>query len=297
MANGVKFSAIWLDILVILTGYSQVDSVLAYYPLSVGNAWQYRYIGSAVSHSYHWVRAAGDTTMPNGQTYVKLEGVKYYTVFRRVDSITANVYEYEYDGSYHECIVESLRAGVGDHFSETDCRTTTTCYASDTSSILTRKTSSKSFSVFLVPFPPKHVLAKGFGLVRAITTEDAPLPGGPISTVGDLIYAKINGEEFGQPVSVDNRANRPPTTFSLGQNYPNPFNAWSTIKYVTARPGRVVVRLFDILGREYVTLVNWYQEGGEHHVTLDASHLPSGVYLYTLSLGGFVEMKKMIIVD
>ena len=87
-----------------------------------------------------------------------------------------------------------------------------------------------------------------------------------------------------------------PSTFALYQNYPNPFNPTTTIKYQIADAVNVALKVYDMLGREVATLVNGTIESGSHEAIWDAQNLPSGVYVYRLNAGNFVEMKKMLLV-
>jgi hypothetical protein len=111
----------------------------------------------------------------------------------------------------------------------------------------------------------------------------------------------------------------------LSQNYPNPFNPTTTIKYsipsssvILSLPSRqageaknlkdfssqapqndnvnVVLRVFDILGREVATLVNQNQKPGNYKVEFDSSKLSSGVYFYRLKTDEFIESKRMILI-
>jgi phosphodiesterase/alkaline phosphatase D-like protein len=82
--------------------------------------------------------------------------------------------------------------------------------------------------------------------------------------------------------------------FHLTQNYPNPFNPLTKIKYTLARSGHVTLKIFDVLGREIITLVNRENSAGSHEVFFDASQFASGTYFYTLSSGKYFESKKMI---
>ncbi|MCS6989705.1 MAG: T9SS type A sorting domain-containing protein [Chloroherpetonaceae bacterium] len=97
-------------------------------------------------------------------------------------------------------------------------------------------------------------------------------------------------------VSAPQRAEKP-TEFSLSQNYPNPFNPTTTIAYRLPVASDVTLELFDALGRKITTLLNARQDAGEHRYALDASrlNLSSGVYLYRLRAGRFVETKKMLL--
>jgi len=94
-----------------------------------------------------------------------------------------------------------------------------------------------------------------------------------------------------------------PTAFSLSQNYPNPFNPVTTIKYALPQDVKVVVRIYDILGREVKVLVNELQKAGYYDAKFDGSNFASGVYFYRIevrqagsSTGDFVLAKKMVLV-
>lgn len=87
-----------------------------------------------------------------------------------------------------------------------------------------------------------------------------------------------------------------PTVFSLHQNYPNPFNPSTTIRYDLPVAAHVTLKLYDIVGREAQVLVDGIQEPGYKSVQFDARSLASGVYLYRLQAGTFVEIRKMVVI-
>lgn len=86
-----------------------------------------------------------------------------------------------------------------------------------------------------------------------------------------------------------------PENFSLLQNYPNPFNPSTTISYKLKETGRVVLTVFDIMGREVAQLVNGMQSSGEHSVSFDGTNLPSGMYIYQLKTNGYISSRKMLL--
>jgi hypothetical protein len=86
-----------------------------------------------------------------------------------------------------------------------------------------------------------------------------------------------------------------PKEFALGQNYPNPFNPSTKIGYDLPAPGAVTIKVYNILGNEVTTLVQGVQEAGHHEVVLDASLLPSGVYIYKMQAERFSSIKKMML--
>ncbi|MCA9735865.1 T9SS type A sorting domain-containing protein, partial [candidate division KSB1 bacterium] len=78
--------------------------------------------------------------------------------------------------------------------------------------------------------------------------------------------------------------------------YPNPFNPVTRFRYSLGSGSRVGLRVYDMLGREVATLVNEFQQAGEHSVLFDAQALASGVYFIKLQAGGFSEMRKMSLI-
>jgi hypothetical protein len=86
-----------------------------------------------------------------------------------------------------------------------------------------------------------------------------------------------------------------PTPFGLDQNYPNPFNPETTIRYRMSTAGHVSLRVYDVLGREVMKLVDQNQPAGEQVVHVDASSLSSGVYFYRLQAGGFIATRQFIL--
>lgn len=87
-------------------------------------------------------------------------------------------------------------------------------------------------------------------------------------------------------------------SYQLFQNYPNPFNPSTLIAYELPEPSSVKLELFDVLGRKVAVLVNARQEAGLYQYALQASSLSlaSGVYLYRLTAGTFMNTKKMLFV-
>jgi hypothetical protein len=84
-----------------------------------------------------------------------------------------------------------------------------------------------------------------------------------------------------------------PVTYKLSQNYPNPFNPTTNIKYSIPKESLVSLKVFDILGREVANLVDLKQTAGSYEINFNASKLASGVYLYKIDTGDFVQTKKM----
>lgn len=113
---------------------------------------------------------------------------------------------------------------------------------------------------------------------------------------GNFEYFNLNGE-----VSIG-----APDKFGLSQNYPNPFNNSSVIKYRIPNSGGAVpnpenvfieMTVFDVTGRTVHTLVKENQAPGFYEVKMNANHLSSGLYIYTLSADGMlIDAKKFALI-
>jgi len=86
-----------------------------------------------------------------------------------------------------------------------------------------------------------------------------------------------------------------PTEFELHTNYPNPFNPMTRIDYSLPFDSKVSLQIFDVLGREVVTLVDDNLKAGYYTIDFNASNLASGIYYYRMSAGDFTAIKKMVL--
>ena len=105
---------------------------------------------------------------------------------------------------------------------------------------------------------------------------------------------------FGLQVGVEDNGESVPANFELSQNYPNPFNPETQIKYVIPEQEHVKLTIYNSTGQEIRTLVNNSQSAGSHTVTWNGRNnfgqkVTSGIYLYRLDAGDFVNIKKMIL--
>ncbi len=112
----------------------------------------------------------------------------------------------------------------------------------------------------------------------------------------EFLGIKRNGQLPPKPlVGVENNDNAVVKEFKLYNNYPNPFNPSTNIKYDLPKETFVVLKVYDILGRELATLVNEKQNSGRYNIRFDASNLASGIYVYRIIAGDFVQVHKMIL--
>ncbi|MFZ4591581.1 MAG: T9SS type A sorting domain-containing protein [Ignavibacteria bacterium] len=87
-----------------------------------------------------------------------------------------------------------------------------------------------------------------------------------------------------------------PEKFSLSQNYPNPFNPKTNINFQVPKTSLVTLKVYDVLGREVVALVNEKMQAGSYKVDFDGSRYTSGTYFYRLETDGYAETKKMLLI-
>ena len=86
-----------------------------------------------------------------------------------------------------------------------------------------------------------------------------------------------------------------PGVFLLEQNYPNPFNPATKIIYAVPETQQIVIKVFNVLSNEIMTLVDGLKSKGSYTINLDMNGYPSGVYFYNIKTEKFIETKKMIL--
>ncbi len=116
----------------------------------------------------------------------------------------------------------------------------------------------------------------------------------PPSVSGTDMYFKLYGTIVSATGITEDEVNIP-STFELEQNYPNPFNPSTKIKYSVPQSSNVLLKIYDVLGKEVATLIDEEKPAGNYEVEFNASNLSSGTYFYRLRSGNFVETKKMIL--
>ena len=130
---------------------------------------------------------------------------------------------------------------------------------------------------------------------------------GPLS-LGTTYYWRVRAKNEGgygnfsatrqfrtiRTTSVEQTGEEIPKEYALSQNYPNPFNPATVIKFAVPKQSFVRLVVFDMLGRNVVTLISEELPAGYFRTSWNAN-IPSGVYIYRLQAGDFVETKKMLL--
>ena len=118
---------------------------------------------------------------------------------------------------------------------------------------------------------------------------------------GNYLFASTHSKGvFRRPLSeiasLNNEIFYVQEKYSLSQNYPNPFNPVTSIKFDIPKTSNILLKVFDITGKEISTLINEKLQPGTYETQWNASEFPSGVYFYRLEAGNYRETKKMILI-
>ncbi|HEX2983040.1 MAG TPA: T9SS type A sorting domain-containing protein, partial [Ignavibacteriales bacterium] len=186
---------------------------------------------------------------------------------------------------------------------------------------------AKNEIIFKASFTNKQLAAQTFDAVMEITpgsykksaavsalgylgVKEISFPAWKPDTTGTYtvkVYAAVNGDEDAgndtltstvvvrNTIGIDDE-DMAPAVYSLSQNYPNPFNPSTLIKYSVAQSGMVELKVYNMLGQEVKTLVNEIKNAGRYEVKFSAVELSSGVYIYRIKSGSFVQTKKLMLI-
>jgi len=129
---------------------------------------------------------------------------------------------------------------------------------------------------------------------------------------GDMVYFYSDGYDEGQNYGAEHNGDwynvwtvnegwtevkgdnsTLPLEFQISANYPNPFNSATVIPFTLSRPAKVTVKVYDVSGRLVRTLFDGVKREGQQHVTWYGDGVTSGVYLYTVEVGGVKHVGKM----
>ena len=298
-----KIYEITLDTIEVIKSLPAIDD-LKWYPLSIGNKWifeNYRqefeppsikeFIGISIMEVI-------DDTLVNSQIYYKLKDEPLYwnidTGFVRPDSLDAKLFIY-LPGQNSEVLYEDFIAQVGD----------TIWIDSTEYKILERE---EPFSVWGKDTYKRTIdyqfRFQGYELVKDIGLFKWGFSDFFAIYTKELKGCIIDGVIYGDTTTVGVEDEQKPlaTNFKLEQNYPNPFNPSTKIKFTIPSVGtgyipslHITLKVYDVLGNEIATLVNEEKLAGEYEIEFNASSLPSGVYVYQLKAGSFIQTKKMIL--
>jgi hypothetical protein len=113
---------------------------------------------------------------------------------------------------------------------------------------------------------------------------------------GDVYLVKLS-----ESLTGVNGNNTVPESPILGQNFPNPFNLSTRFTFSIPEAANVIIKIYDVSGKEVTTLLNTVLAAGSYNVDWDSKNIQgqytgSGVYFYKIISGNFIDVKKMVLV-
>ncbi len=274
---------------------AQIDTT-NWYPLQIGNTWQFSYYISISETSYITFEVIGDTTI-NQKSYYIIESWNGFT-FQRVED---NKFVYEYnpysDQEYVRYNFVSPDKSIWDLDSvsgQYGIYSTIPTYINIIGDTLESKVYNTAF-IDTNSIPPdtswgpmvdgtSKFVTKGIG----ITVNDQGF------NQGSFKGAIINGVTIGTLTDVKfNTSILSP--IELKQNYPNPFNPTTNISYKIPNSNEVKIIIYNSLGQIVKTLVNEFQKRGSYKIQFDGSNLSSGIYFYQIKTDNYQNVKKMLL--
>jgi hypothetical protein len=113
--------------------------------------------------------------------------------------------------------------------------------------------------------------------------------------VGSAVLSQIWIKEKTDNYQAEQVNTITPEKHFLYQNFPNPFNPVTTINFELPERQFVNMAVYDVLGQKVRTIVNEIKNAGRHTTTFDVQDLASGLYIYQIRAGNFIQTRKMLI--
>jgi len=282
--NGIKYGQ-WAE--------EDTLEYLSYYPLHIGDKWQYKeesyehWWDTVAVVSYPTTEVIGDTILDNGQQYYDFSwnGLKHYR-YQRIDTLKLCVYEYS-KGACENDEMEILYLK----------------YKPD-STIIQYNCNEEYFEITqwdtgIIAIYRDYLTIKSYNLLKNIGLfgycEAEIYPGYVLS----LIAANVGGIQYGKFLNIENN-NYSPSLFLLHQNFPNPFNPETTIRFELPQNSHVRLEIYNLLGQRVTTLLDSPKPAGHYTLKWDGkdqngNDVASGIYFYKLVAGDFNQIKKMVL--
>lgn len=276
---------------------AQVDSTkLEFYPLQIGNTWQYnngpsviKIVGDTSIAGEHYFQIA-NPDYPQNASFVRVDSLYRVMTRGRGDTSESNrAYRLnESVGSIYEIPVDV--AGVV-CLNANKYMMKYVAYVEDAigpgmDAMLFDPIAADTVQSDTCDYGFQFVLIRGLGIYREEYEADQ---------YKQLTGAIVGGVQWGTIVSVQDHSGDFVAGVQLEQNYPNPFNSTTTIRFSLPRRSEYELDVYDVLGRHIRTIANGDVEAGSYSIGFDLWDLPSGVYFCRLSVGSVLATRKMIL--
>lgn len=263
-----------------------LSQTVDYFPIQIGNEYQYETTTYESNQIEYYKRTITNLiNKEDGGTDIYFDNSKEPKYYK---SKNGNIYLYADNKPY--LWYDFTTSAIDTYYTKLSGIETNVIVNSFNTILFAKNTTARSFSFLDKYFNFSfgyHVLAEGLGIVEM--NSHIMLP-----SSDRLIGCIINGVTYGTIVSIKEKPID--TDFELFQNHPNPFNPITRISFKV--PSNTVVKLsvYDILGREIITLVNEEVKAGKHEIEFNGTDLPSGVYFYKIQSQNFVDTKKLVLI-
>lgn len=265
-----------------------------YYPLAVGNSWQYfTYGGKILTETIY--SDSVDATGWRHFKYMPIEAQINYKISPNRDSV---IYS-------NHTLIYKANCKIGDKwFSRWDVDEAGKAFPIERAivtqtgivNLYGRNYNAKEIMFYHVDrqdtssindrnWKATNLIAEGVGLVSKLVEGDW--------YTYQLRGCIINGDTTGMTVGINKGQSIIPEKPELFQNYPNPFNPSTKISYNIPEFSHVNLTVYDALGRQIECRVNEYQNAGHYELTFTPGNISSGIYFYRLNAGKAVFTKKL----
>jgi hypothetical protein len=255
-----------------------------YYPLHVGDLWQFN--DDPLHPSVQTESIIADTMLPNGETYAVYSGAFFYPA-RFIRQVGSKIVYRSYADSVDNTLFDFV-AAIGDTIFK---RSADSYWVA-----LTSKSYNSSLrqSQWAFTYGFGGLANGGWTIVDSLGLFAVGMEPGVWWT---LTGARINGQvRYGTILSVPAQGVGTPTSFMLFQNYPNPFNPSTSIRFFTPVRSFVSVLIWDLLGRRVANIHEGVLNSGFHTYTWNAINSSSGIYLCRVQAGDLFTTRKLLLI-
>lgn len=273
-------------VFVIETIFAQ--KTFTHFPLEKGNRWYFAWAPQNDASVLTVLEVYGDTTMQNGKSFARIDRMdrtdsgwtrsKGYLFLREENKI---LYKYPNDTLINYSWNDSTKWNV--------LPKGFTKLVVDTSTVFNKTRLTYFFYIYYPYEGVSYSDSIGFNSLHYLGFRDWT------RSSRHLVGCIINKINYGLVTAINNKEKQIPDNFRLHQNYPNPFNPATTIEYSIPSKSFVVIKVFDLTGKEIVKLINEEKYPGNYKIEFDAGKLTSGVYFYSLKAGNTFITKKMLL--
>ncbi len=305
---------LWCLIITGAFGQVNIDERLTYFPLQLGNVWQYYYTrdnDGDVSNGLRKYEVIGDTVLEDNYTYRVLRvstilpnsettGLEFLKIDSTNAAITSpdsiRIYDLglvlnEFDTVYSQmglCRIYYLGYGENEALSVTS------------DSMMKHEYSLLLGSGIggIMQFYTWCYLFPDIGITFWADVREFPNPGGEdifISESLAITAAVINGVQYGEFVTLETLVETHPTVISISQNYPNPFNSQTRIQFSISEREKIKISVSSITGEQISLLADREFNPGTHQINWDGSQVSSGIYLIYFESNQFTRTIKAVL--